>query len=48
MKARVAETPLRRLGEPEDIANACLYLVSDEAQYMTGQVLSISGGLTMV
>ena len=40
--------PLGRLGTPEDVAGTVAYLVSDEAQYMTGQVLSISGGLTMV
>jgi 2-hydroxycyclohexanecarboxyl-CoA dehydrogenase len=40
--------PLRRLGKPEDIAGAVAYLVSDEAAYVTGQVLSVSGGLTMV
>ena len=40
--------PLRRLGQPEDVAGAVAYLVSDEAGYVTGQVLSVSGGLTMV
>ncbi len=40
--------PLRRLARPEDIAGAVAYLVSDEAAYVTGQVLSVSGGLTMV
>ncbi len=39
--------PLRRLGTPEDVAGAVAYLVSDEAAYVTGQVLSVSGGLTM-
>ena len=50
--ARVLEAvkrtvPLGRLGTPEDVAGTVAYLVSDEAEYMTGQVLSISGGLTM-
>ena len=36
--------PLRRLGRPEDVANAVLYLASDEASYMTGHVLVICGG----
>ena len=39
--------PLGRLGTPEDVAGTVAYLASDEAAYMTGQVLSISGGLTM-
>jgi len=40
--------PLRRLGRPEDVAGAVAYLASEEAAYVTGQVLSVSGGLTMV
>jgi len=40
--------PLARLGTPEDVAGAVAYLVSDAAAYVTGQVLSVSGGLTMV
>jgi len=40
--------PLRRLGRPEDVAGAVVYLASEEAAYVTGQVLSVSGGLTMV
>jgi len=43
--ARIAETPLRRLGEPVDIANACLYLVSDEASFVTGEIIFPDGGL---
>lgn len=39
--------PMRRLGKPEDIANAILFFCSDRASYITGQVLSVSGGLTM-
>jgi 2-hydroxycyclohexanecarboxyl-CoA dehydrogenase len=39
--------PLRRLGRPEDVAGAVAYFVSEEAAYVTGQVLSVSGGLTM-
>lgn len=40
--------PLRRLGEPEDIAAAVAFLLSDDAAFITGQTLSVSGGLTMV
>ncbi len=40
--------PLRRMGKPEDVAYAVAFLASDEAGYITGQVLSVSGGLTMV
>ncbi len=39
--------PLGRVGRPEDIAGAVAFLASDEAAYITGQTLSVSGGLTM-
>ncbi len=39
--------PLGRIGEPQDIANAALFLVSPLSSWMTGQVLSVSGGFTM-
>lgn len=39
--------PLGRLGRPDDVAGAVAYFVSDEAAFVTGQVLSVSGGLTM-
>jgi len=39
--------PLRRWGEPQDIANAVVFFASDEASFITGQTLSVSGGLTM-
>ena len=39
----IAEIPLRRLGQPEDIANAFLFLASDEAAYITGNILSVDG-----
>ena len=41
------KTPLGKLGDPEDIANAYLFLVSDEAKYITGTVLSVDGGLVL-
>ncbi len=40
--------PMGRLGTPQDVAPAVLFLASDEAAYITGQTLSVSGGLTMV
>ena len=39
----VAQVPLRRLGKPEDIANAFAFLASDEAAYISGVVLSVDG-----
>jgi 2-hydroxycyclohexanecarboxyl-CoA dehydrogenase len=43
-----AIVPLKRVGRPEEIANAVLYLASDEAAYITGQALAVDGGATMV
>ena len=40
--------PFRRLGKPEEVADAILFFASDRSSYVTGQVLSVSGGLTMV
>lgn len=40
--------PFGRLGQPEDLAGAVAFLASDEASFITGQVISVSGGLTMV
>jgi len=40
--------PLRKIGWPEDIAYGMVYLASDEAKYVTGQILTIDGGLTLV
>lgn len=41
------KTPLQRLGQPGDIANAYLFLASDEAAFITGTVLSVDGGLVL-
>lgn len=42
-----AGIPLKRAGQPEDVANAVLFLVSDEAAYITGQTLHVDGGMVM-
>jgi len=44
-KALLTQTPLRRFGRPEDIANAALFLASDEAAYITGASLNVDGGM---
>jgi 3-oxoacyl-[acyl-carrier protein] reductase len=46
-KAMLANTPLGRLGEPEDVAGAVRFLCSDEASFITGEVLLVDGGLGM-
>ena len=38
--------PMRRVGRPEDVAHAIAFFASEGAGYVTGQVLSVSGGLT--
>ena len=43
----VAGIPLRRVGQPEDVANAFVYLASDLASYVTGEVLAVDGGMTV-
>jgi 3-oxoacyl-[acyl-carrier protein] reductase len=46
-QAMLANTPLGRLGSPEDVARAVRFLVSDEAAFITGEVLLVDGGLGM-
>jgi 3-oxoacyl-[acyl-carrier protein] reductase len=46
-KAMLANTPLGRLGDPEDVAGAVRFLCSDEASFITGEVLLVDGGLGM-
>jgi 3-oxoacyl-[acyl-carrier protein] reductase len=43
----VSRTPLGRMGEPRDIANAYLFLASDEASFITGAVLRVDGGIVV-
>ncbi|MFQ6729744.1 MAG: 3-oxoacyl-[acyl-carrier-protein] reductase [Alphaproteobacteria bacterium] len=44
-KTYLSQIPAGRFGEPEDIANACVFLASEEAAYINGQVLHINGGM---
>lgn len=46
-EALIRAVPLRRLAQPDDVANAVAFYASDEAKYITGQTVSVSGGLTM-
>ena len=39
----IAQVPLRRMGQPEDIANAFVFLASERASYITGEVLHVDG-----
>ena len=44
VEQNIAKTPVRRMGKPADIAAACAFLVSEEAGYITGQILGVNGG----
>ncbi len=43
----VSSTPLERIGKPEDVANLAYFLCSEEASFITGQIITIDGGLTL-
>ena len=45
--AIVSETPLMRMGRPEDVASCCLYLASKQASFITGQIIGVNGGLVI-
>ena len=47
IEGMVAHTPLGRLGEPVDIANAYVFLASDEASFISGSVLRVDGGIVI-
>jgi 2-hydroxycyclohexanecarboxyl-CoA dehydrogenase len=48
IEAMTRAVPMKRLGQPEEVAAAVAFLASDDAQFITGQTLSVSGGLTMI
>ena len=47
MQGMIAATSMRRIGQPEEVAAAIAFLASDDASYVTGQTLNVSGGLSM-
>jgi 3-oxoacyl-[acyl-carrier protein] reductase len=47
IQSMVSHTPLGRMGTPEDVAEAYLWLASDAASFITGTVLSVDGGLVL-
>ena len=47
LKTRKVKIPLGRIGEPEEVANAVVFLASDKAAYITGEILDVNAGLIM-
>ena len=47
LKSMIERTPVRRMGEPRDVANAYLFLASEEASFINGAVLSVDGGVVV-
>jgi 3-oxoacyl-[acyl-carrier protein] reductase len=47
LEGMIARTPLRRMGDPGDIANAYLFLASDQASFITGNILRVDGGIVV-
>ena len=47
-RQKLSLIPMERLGMPDDVAGAVLYLASDEASYITGTTITVDGGLTLV
>jgi 3-oxoacyl-[acyl-carrier protein] reductase len=46
-KAIIEAIPLKRLGRPQDVAEAVLFLASDKANFITGEILDVNGGFLM-
>ena len=47
LESNASHTPLGRMGEPDDIANAYVFLASDAAKFISGAILSVDGGLVL-
>ena len=46
-EATLAQIPLKRMGQPRDIAETVAFLASDKASYITGQIISVDGGMAI-